>query len=119
VQQALELAWETLNRICAKRLVPFLPDIIASLEQGGHLHLSEEDRHTLLSMSAATVDRLLQAPRRKVRRSLSTTKAGPLLKQQIPIRTFAEVGMKLSLVFSKSIWWLTVVLAWRVVSCTP
>ena len=52
VQQALELAWETLNRICAKRFIPFLPDMIASLEQGGHLHLSEENRRLLLSMSA-------------------------------------------------------------------
>jgi hypothetical protein len=119
VQQSLELAWETLNRICAKRLVPFLPDIIASLEQGGHLHLSEENCRTLLSMSAATADRLLQAPRRKARRSLSTTKAGPLLKQQIPIRTFAEVGMKLNLVFWKSTWWPTVVPPWREVSSTP
>lgn len=59
VQRALVLVWETLNQICAKHLVPFLPDIIASLEQGGHLHLSEENRRILLSMSAATADRLL------------------------------------------------------------
>jgi hypothetical protein len=25
VEQALMLAWKTLNRICAKRLIPFLP----------------------------------------------------------------------------------------------
>src|SRR5258706_12634370 len=41
-------------------------------------------------MSAATADRLLRAHCRTTARSLSTTKAGPLLKQQIPIRTFAQ-----------------------------
>jgi hypothetical protein len=86
VQQALVLAWETLNRICAKRLIPFLPDMIESLEQNGHLQLSEENRRIVLSMSAATADRLLRAQRLHCLRSLSTTKAGPRLKQQIPIR---------------------------------
>lgn len=90
VQQALVLAWETLNRICAKRLIPFLPDIIESLEQCGHLQLSEERRRILLSMSAATADRLLRSQRRHCLRSLSTTKARPLLKQHIPIRTFED-----------------------------
>lgn len=32
VQQALVLAWKTLNQICSKRLIPFLPDIIELLE---------------------------------------------------------------------------------------
>src|SRR5450432_1587483 len=90
VQQALVLAWETLNRICAKRLIPFLPDMIESLERNGHLQLSEENRRIVLSMSAATADRLLRAQRLHCLRSLSTTKAGPLLKQQIPIRTFED-----------------------------
>jgi len=40
----LVLAWQTLNRICAKRLIPFLPSIIDSLEQHGHVRLSEESR---------------------------------------------------------------------------
>jgi hypothetical protein len=47
-----------------------------------------EHRSQLLSMSAATADRLLQAHRYTQPHGLSTTKAGPLLKQQIPIRTF-------------------------------
>jgi hypothetical protein len=37
VEQALVLAWKTLNRICAKRLIPFLPSIVETLEQHGHL----------------------------------------------------------------------------------
>jgi len=43
-------------------------------------------------MSPATVDRALKALREqgKARRGISTTKAGTLLKRQIPIRTFAD-----------------------------
>ncbi len=32
VRDALQLAWLAANRVCAKRLVPFLPDLVASLE---------------------------------------------------------------------------------------
>ncbi len=90
VQQALVLAWKTLNRICAKRLIPFLPSILDSLEQHGYLQLSEESHRQLLCMSAATADRLLRAHRYVCPHGISTTKAGPLLKAQIPIRTFAQ-----------------------------
>jgi len=90
VQHALFLAWNTANRICAKRLIPFLPSLIDSLERHGHLQLTEEIRSQLLSMSTATADRLLRSQRKTSSRGLSTTKAGTLLKQQIPIRTFAE-----------------------------
>jgi hypothetical protein len=90
VEAALVLAWQTLNRICAKRLIPFLPEIITSLELAGHLQLSEDHRRLLLSMSAATADRLLRAYRQPHPRGVSTTTAGPLLKQQIPIRTFRQ-----------------------------
>ena len=41
-------------------------------------------------MSAATADRLLSSQRKVGQRGLSTTRAGTLLKQQIPIRTFQE-----------------------------
>src|SRR5438105_585660 len=41
-------------------------------------------------MSATTADRLLSAQRKQSQHGLSTTRAGTLLKQQIPIRTFEE-----------------------------
>src|SRR5258708_36369757 len=41
-------------------------------------------------MSAATADRLLRSQRKGGQRGISTTRAGTLLKQQIPIRTFQE-----------------------------
>src|SRR6266702_2614680 len=90
VQHALFLVWNAANRICAKRLIPFLPTLIEALERHEHLHLTEECRSQLLSMSAATADRLLRSQRTLGLRGLSTTRAGTLLKQQIPIRTFEE-----------------------------
>jgi hypothetical protein len=90
VQQALVFAWNKANRICAKRLIPFLPTLIEALERHGHLQLSETCRRQLLTMSAATADRLLSAQRKLGQRGISTTRAGTLLKQQIPIRTFQQ-----------------------------
>src|SRR3989441_3920631 len=90
VQHALFLAWHAANRICAKRLIPFLPTLLEALERHEHLHLTEECRSQLFSMSAATADRLLRSQRTLGQRGLSTTRAGTLLKQQIPIRTFQE-----------------------------
>ncbi len=90
VQQALHLAWTAANHICAKRLVPFLPMLVESLERHGHLQLSEECRSQLLSMSPATADRILRPYRKLERHGLSTTRAGTLLKKQIPIRTFQD-----------------------------
>jgi hypothetical protein len=88
VQYALFLARHAANCICAKRLIPFLPTLIEALERHEHLHLTEECRSQLLSMRAATADRLLRSQRALGQHGLSTTRAGTLLKQQIPIRTF-------------------------------
>ncbi|HIA03413.1 MAG TPA: transposase, partial [Myxococcales bacterium] len=91
VQSALAVAWAATNFICAKRLVPFLPELVPSLERHGHLVLTPEVREQLLSVSAATVDRLLKPNRQSGNaRGLSTTKPGKLLKHQIPIRTFTD-----------------------------
>ena len=40
VQQALFLAWRTALYICPKRLMPFLPFLVPSLEQCGRLQLN-------------------------------------------------------------------------------
>jgi Integrase core domain len=90
VQQALHLAWTAANHICAKRLIPFLPSLVESLERHGHLHLSEEHRAQLLSMSPATADRILRPYRKQERHGISTTRSGTLLKKQIPVRTFSD-----------------------------
>lgn len=90
IQQALHLAWTAANHICAKRLIPFLPTLVESLERHGHLQLTEEYRTQLLSMSPATADRILGPYRKQERHGISTTRSGTLLKKQIPIRTFQD-----------------------------
>jgi len=91
VQRALVRLWEIAGRICSKRLVPGLPDLVDALERHGELTLDAPTRALLLSLSAATADRLLAPTRRAaLPRGRTTTKPGSLLKHQIPIRTFAD-----------------------------
>lgn len=90
VVEALIIVWKAANRICSKRLIPFLPIFISSLEKFGHLTLPPPVKEKLLSLSAATADRLLKHEKRKLGRSKSTTRPGHLIKKQIPIRTFAD-----------------------------
>ncbi len=91
VKAALLFVWQSANRICSKRLVPFLPEFVSSLERHGPLSLSDDLRTKLLSISPATVDRLLRDVRLSGKRnSLVTTRTGSLLKHQIPIRTFSD-----------------------------
>src|SRR6266700_1662776 len=94
VQRALFLVWQQANQICTKRLMPYLATHIEALERHGHLHLTDTCRAQLLSMSAATADRLLRVPRTRGQRGLATTCAGTLLKQQISIRTFQQWNEK-------------------------
>jgi hypothetical protein len=91
VKAALVIAWEATSRICSKRLVPFLPTLVAVLEKHGYLMLSVEVRQKLLEVSPATVDRLLYDIRHNRRgRGIGRTQPGALLKQKIAVRTFAD-----------------------------
>lgn len=90
VREALVTVWKAANRVCSKRLVPFLPSLVASLERFGHLTLPGAVKERLLSLSPSTADRLLKAERRKLGRARSTTRPGHLIKKQIPVRTFAD-----------------------------
>lgn len=91
VQEALIKVWAAANQICAKRLVPFLPEMVAALERCGHLSLPAEVKEKLLGISPATVDRLLAPLRRAERRDqLREATSASWLKQRVPIRTFAE-----------------------------
>jgi hypothetical protein len=90
IQEILIKIWSASNYICSKRLVPFLPSITKSLEFHGHITLTEIERTILFGISAATIDRILQKPRKKLNLyGRSTTKRGTLLKSNIPVRTFA------------------------------
>ena len=65
VQQALLTCWRATNGICSKRLVPYLPELVAVLERVGELRVDAETKTRLLALSPATADRLLQAERQR------------------------------------------------------
>lgn len=91
VQKALETVWGAANRICSKRLIPYLPTFVESLERHGHVDLDLETRRRLLSMSAATADRILYSIRHAgATRPRSFPSGCPTLKAKIPVRTFDD-----------------------------
>lgn len=91
VKLALVKVWMILDCICGKRLAPILAEIVTKLEACGELRLKASVREKLISISAATIDRLLASEREKMGgRKVGHTKPGTLLKHQIPVRTFAD-----------------------------
>ena len=91
LRDALATVWEASDRLCGKRLAPFMAEFTDRLVEHGELTVSNEVRQQLKCVSASTIDRLLrQLKDSGLRRPFSTTKPGSLLKASIPIRTFAE-----------------------------
>jgi len=88
---ALRLAWEATDRLCSKRLQPFLPELVKVLRRHGNTTMTADIEAQLCRMSPSTIDRLLHPWRRLGgRRPFTTTKPASLLKSSIPIRTFAD-----------------------------
>lgn len=91
VVQPLKAIWEASDRLCSKRLQPFMPEMIRVLREHGEQHFGADIEAELCRMSPATIDRMLRPHRRLGgRKGLSTTRPGNLLKNAIPIRTFAD-----------------------------
>jgi transposase InsO family protein len=87
---ALRKAWEAAGWICAERLKPGLPQLLAALERHGQIELDEEQRALLHAISVSTLKRLMREIEPHVRRKRnSTTRPGSLLRRDIPI----EVGI--------------------------
>ncbi len=90
-EEALRVSWEASDRLCSKRLQPFLPEMVKVLRQHGEQIIDASTEGQLCQMSPSTIDRLLRPYRRLGgRRGLTTTRPGNLLKNAIPIRTFAD-----------------------------
>ncbi len=89
-QEALTWLWKFTEGLCGKRLVPLLPDLIDALQRHRQIILRPEIRQRLLSLSPATADRLLKKAKATFSYGRTLTKPGTLLRQQIPIRTFAD-----------------------------
>ena len=84
---ALKRLWFACDQMCSKKLKAAIPLWLPFYETT-YEPLTTETQNKLLSISAATIDRLLSPVRLKHgRKGLSGTKPGSLLKNQIPIRT--------------------------------
>lgn len=81
----LKAIWLCALQPCGKRLVAALPEWVPAYEQYER-RLDGDVRESLLSASAATLDRLLR-PARAQHRRRGGTRPGTLLRQEIPIRT--------------------------------
>ena len=89
--EALRVVWEASDRLCSKRLQPFLAEMVRVLRQHGEERIDAATEVQLYRMSPSTIDRLLSPSRRLGgRRGLTTTRPVSLLKRSIPIRTFAD-----------------------------
>ena len=90
-RQALVVLWEASDRLCSKRLKPLIPILLPALERHGRLDLSPDLRDKLLTVSAATMDRLLSEVRivarggRRRRTGMSSA-----VRRSVPIRTFGD-----------------------------
>ena len=89
VPAAVTELWKFFDYMCGKRLVVLIRMNIELLMHQPELCIDGEVKKKLMSISAATIDRILKPEREKMRlRSRSPTRPGPILKHQIPIRTF-------------------------------
>ncbi|EHK55669.1 hypothetical protein [Allomesorhizobium alhagi] len=92
VREALVvLLWEASDRLCSKRLKPLIPVLLPALARHGQLDVDGELRDKLLTISAATMDRLL-SQMRVVARGGQRRRAGmsSAVRRSIPVRTFGD-----------------------------
>ena len=91
VAAALRKVWQIMDYICGKRLAPMLKEVIPRLIRFHEIKIEQTVQEKLMRISPATIDRLLAPDRKKLTlKGRRLTKPGTLLKNQIPIRTFAE-----------------------------
>jgi hypothetical protein len=92
-RDALIALWEASDRVCGKRLVAMIPALLPALERHGRLRPTSEERGLLLSVSAATIDRMLVdvkiAAAGGRRRRVGFYSA---IRREVPIRTFNDWG---------------------------
>ena len=81
---------ELFDQISSKRLRAAMDAELSTLQKQGHLRYSAECYEHLQIISASSMDRMRRQVPRPIRRSRGGTKPGTLLKQQIPVRTFAD-----------------------------
>lgn len=93
VRQALVILWEAADRVCGKRLKALIPTLVDAMQRHGHLCLDAAVRARLLSVSAATIDRVLGPMREPIDgQRRRRTGVGAAIRRSIAVRTFADWG---------------------------
>lgn len=88
---ALRFCWAVQGTPCGRLLAAALPDLVPRLGRFKELNIDAGTAAQLLSIAPATIDRRLKDDRAKLEpRGRSHTKPGTLLKDSIPVRTWAE-----------------------------
>jgi len=92
VFKVLKQIWAIMDYPCGKRLAPGMSWLVPKLEAFGEITIGQEEvREKLLTISASSIDRLLQGEKKKLAlKSRKITKPGTLLKNQIAVRTFSD-----------------------------
>jgi hypothetical protein len=90
VADALGILGDLFDNICSKRLRAAIDVELPRLYESGVFPVSAECYQKLLVVSPATMDRLRAARERRPGKSRGFTKPGTLLKDRIPIRTWAD-----------------------------
>lgn len=91
VIEALRFCWAVQGTPCGRLLAAALPDLVPRLRRFKELDIDDGTAALLLRIAPATIDRRLKADRGKLDpRGRSHTKPGTLLKDSIPMRTWAE-----------------------------
>jgi len=90
VRDALVALWEASDRVCGERLVVMIP-ALPPLERHGRVRLDKSEHALVLSVSAATIDRMLVdvkiAAAGGRRRRVGFYSA---IRREVPIRTFND-----------------------------
>ena len=91
VIEALRFCWAVQGTPCGRLLAAALPDLVPRLRRFRELQIEDTTAAQLLAIAPATIDRRLKPDRAKLDpRGRSHTKPGTLLKDSIPMRTWAE-----------------------------
>jgi len=91
VIEALRWLWAVQGTPCGRLLAAALPDLVPRLRRLGELKVDDDTAALLLRIAPATIDRRLAVDRARLTlRGRSHTKPGTLLKDSIPMRTWAE-----------------------------
>jgi hypothetical protein len=91
VRQALGVLWEVSDRVCSKRLKAMIPALLPALIRHGKIESDAALQKQLTTVSAATIDRLLEpirlAAAKGRRRAAGQSSA---IRRAVPIRTFGD-----------------------------